>query len=126
MRVLWVVLFCLLLFFGLAIAAQFYLQDSARKINMLLEPVDSYINQKQWTAAGENLHKVSRKWEKNRFIWGLIVDHWEIDNIDVAIRRLNKYIQTKSRVDALAEFATLKQAVNHIPEKETLSWESIF
>lgn len=79
-----------------------------------------------WENADKSLKKVKEKWAGTKDIWAILIDHQEIDNIDVTLSRMEKFILSKDTSSALAEASALMKYVRHIPRKEALSIENIF
>ncbi|WP_051273458.1 DUF4363 family protein [Desulfotruncus alcoholivorax] len=78
-----------------------------------------------WDAAGKGMHQVQNKWSAHKSWWAMVIDHQEIDNIDMAIARVTKYIEQKDRTMASGEASVLKQMLEHIPEKEKINLKNI-
>jgi hypothetical protein len=55
----------------------------------------------------------------------MLIDHFEIDNIDNSMVRMSKYVEEKSSDDALAELAALRKFIQHIPVKNALSIKNV-
>ena len=59
-------------------------------------------------------------------MWAILIDHTEIDNIDMALAKIEQYIKTGEKGLALGELSSLELLIRHIPDKEKLSLENIF
>ena len=69
------------------------------------------------------LNTTQQQWIKTQTRWTILLDHQEIDAIDISLKRLEKYVQTHNLSLSLAEISTVKQLVEQISntEKFTLS-----
>jgi hypothetical protein len=54
------------------------------------------------------------------------VDHQEIDNIDITLSRLQRFVETCDKASSLSEASALAKYVSHIPEKELPNMRNIF
>ncbi len=80
----------------------------------------------EWKEAGAGIDRVEKSWNKHNEWWAMVIDHQEIDNIDMALVRTKQYINMQDRVMASGELAVLKQMLKHIPEKEQVVFKNIF
>ncbi|MGE5557551.1 MAG: DUF4363 family protein [Bacillota bacterium] len=122
---MWIMLAPLAAFFIIACSGQRYLQVSAEVLYKSLRNVSADVERGAWISAEKEFLVVHQKWMKTRDLWDLIVDHWEIDSIEVSMVRLEQYIRNKNAEDSAAECATLEESLTHIPEKETFSIKSL-
>lgn len=79
-----------------------------------------------WEDAGAGIERVEILWHKHKGWWAMVIDHQEIDNIDMALARIKQYIKVRDRAMASGELAVLKQMLEHIPEKEKVNLKNIF
>jgi hypothetical protein len=56
----------------------------------------------------------------------MLVDHYEIDNIELLLSQLASFVKNKNKNDALSCVSSLKTLIKHIPDKESLSLKNIF
>lgn len=109
-----------------SIASSYYLSHSAGKLDNHIRKVEANSRSNNWTNANIELTNLEKEWEKASRSWGLLIDHVEIDNIDNSLTRMKEYVKAKNSVLSLGELANLKQYVNHIPQKESFSFNNIF
>jgi len=64
-------------------------------------------------------------WNKHKGWWAMVIDHQEIDQIDMALIRTRQYIDLQDR-DASVELAVLRRMLEHIPDKEQVNLKNIF
>jgi hypothetical protein len=88
--------------------------------------IEENINKHLWDASKESLNNLKSTWKKAKAIWTILLNHTEIDNIDLAIVRIEQFINARETGLALAEISSLKLLFKHIPEKEKLTLENIF
>jgi len=80
----------------------------------------------KWEEAGAGIGSVEKLWNKHNRWWPMVIDHQEIDNINMALVRTKQYIKMQDRAMASGELAVLKQMLEHIPEKEQVNLKNIF
>lgn len=99
--------------------------DSIRLVNAIDEIIQC-TKSESWVQAENKMQRVNNDWEDIKHTWSSLIDHQEIDNIDVTLSRLQMLIETKDISSSASEASALKKFVNHIPDKESLSFDNIF
>lgn len=105
------------------------LQEVAQSSQVLLSlslSLEESIKQNLWDEAENRFKKLDSAWQKTQSLWTVLLNHTEIDNIDLTLAKLEQYIKTQEQGLALAEISSLKLLIRHIPEKEKLTLENIF
>lgn len=98
---------------------------ASERLDRHIAEIESNIKAKNWADASKGLSAFENEWSHENKTWEMLLDHFEIDNIDAAFARLSKYIETQDPTLALGEAASLKLMIKHIPEKEKLSINNI-
>lgn len=91
-----------------------------------VEEIDAAIQNYDYEKAEKKLKSFEKKWEKNEFIWSILIDHSEIDNIKESIAHIKAYLKTEDFSELNAEISGLYLYLNHIPDNEHLTIENIF
>lgn len=102
------------------------LKAESAEISQQLNALEQAVSLKQWPqarTAGENL---SKTWRNTSTVWSMLIDHYEIDSINIYLAELESFIDTKEQHQALSRISSLKVLVEHIPEKESLTLKNIF
>ncbi len=102
------------------------LSSHAQSLEEKISVIDTNTRKGNWDAAEAELSAIEEEWPKVENIWTVLLDHIEIDNIDEALKKVSEYVKARNAPLALAELATLKQYIKHIPEKESLNLKNIF
>ena len=84
------------------------------------------IENENWDRALSGLMKFKSFWNDVKSLWTILINHTEIDSIDMALARIEQYILTREKGLALGEMSLLELMIKHIPEKERLTLENIF
>ncbi len=119
-----VVLFIIIIVSG--ILSLYYLNCSAMKLEADIEAASTSLNSINWEGAQKHLDSFEEKWSKTKGYWATLIDHIEIDNIQGSYTKSKKYIEAKEYPSATAELESLKELIQHIPEKERFTLENIF
>ena len=114
------------LIFGMSAVSQKILFATASDLERELSRVEDSTVSNDWIAAENSLRNVSEKWSGIKNTWAILIDHMEIDNIDITLTRVEKYILCRDTSSALAEASALMKYIKHIPVKESLNIENIF
>jgi predicted PurR-regulated permease PerM len=106
--------------------ALYTLNSEAQSLDSDLLTLEEAIKNQNWDTASEKLEEFHSKWNKTSSLWSMLIDHYEIDNIELLISQLGSYVKNKDKNEALSNMSSLKTLIKHIPEKESLSLKNIF
>lgn len=123
-----IVFITLLLLFILtaSIISQLLISKDSQRLEIAIDRVLKSTENDDWTSAKEETEELSKKWRSVMGLWSALIDHDEIDNIDVTLLRLKSLINSRDKATALCEATALKKYIGHIPEKEKLNIENLF
>ncbi|MCQ1528163.1 DUF4363 family protein [Lutispora saccharofermentans] len=99
-------------------------KDAEALYNFVLE-MESDIMAEKWEDAGEKGDKLHNQWKKYKKVWPMLIDHLEIDNLDIQISELESFLISRDKTQALSKLSILKLLVKHIPEKESFTLQNI-
>ena len=116
----------LILFIGLSIFSLSMMNKDADKLSNQIDQLDSFVSDKNWEKASTGISNLSKTWKPIRKRWETLIDHIEVDRIDTSLARIKQLAASKEEADCLAEIAALKQSILHIPEKDKISFSTIF
>jgi len=125
-RIIVSIVLLIMLLIAFHIYTQHVFDSAAERLETMISSLENNIILKNWGEAQSTIENIEKDWTKTKKTWALFLDHTEIDNIDEALSKLKKYIDTREPSLALAEASTLKLFIVHIPEKEALNLENIF
>ena len=114
------------LIFGAAFYTNGILLKDAHSLEEKIVNVEADMKKEDWVMAQSGLASILNEWPAVENKWALLIDHAEIDNIEDALTKVAEYIKVKDASLALAELATLKNYITHIPEKESLNLKNVF
>jgi len=115
----------LVLLLGGSFASNQYIRSTTQSIDSQLASVEQMISTQQWDAAQKELNTTQQHWNKSKTWWTILLDHQEIDKIDLSLKRLDKYIVSRNFPLSLAEVAVLELLINNILNTEKLNLRNI-
>lgn len=107
------------------ITAYQYLYKTSKSLDAQVTSISNYVEKENWDNAVNAVMVLKGNWNKKKFIWSILIDHKEIDDIERGMTRAENYIKTKNRSMALAEARTLEGIIKHIPDNQLFSIENI-
>lgn len=102
-----------------------YLKTSTAQLMGYIEKSEAYVNNGDWDSANKTIAELNSKWEKTTDLWALVINHHEIDSIEISLRDTTSFIKTKDKKMTLASISSLKHYVGHIPDIEKASLKNI-
>ncbi|MDI6813588.1 MAG: DUF4363 family protein [Desulfitobacteriaceae bacterium] len=125
MRVVTTVITGLVLLVGLSLGVYKYVHDSSQTMVGQLEQVETMIQNAKWDGAKVQLEQTKVSWDQTKYWWTILLDHQELDNIDLSMSRLQRYVDTQGLSLSLGELSALKMLVDHISDKEAFNLRNI-
>lgn len=126
MRTLITIVIIVVILLGGSLTSYQYIQTSTQALGVPLETVERSISTQKWEVAQKELNTFQLRWDKDKTWWTVILDHQEIDNIDISIKHLEKYIEAQDVSLSLGEVSSLKLLVDHISDTSKLNLRNIF
>jgi hypothetical protein len=99
--------------------------DSVKLVNEIDDIIQSS-RSGDWERSADKVRQMDIEWKIIKRTWSSLIDHQEIDNIDVTLSRLQILIETRDIPSLMPEAAALRKIISHIPEKESLSIDNLF
>ncbi|MDP4161174.1 MAG: DUF4363 family protein, partial [Bacillota bacterium] len=98
-----------------------YIQTTTHNLVLQLETIEQLISTQNWKAADMELGNVQQRWDNNKTWWTVLLDHQEIDTIDLSMKRLEKFVETQSTSLSQGEVSALKLLYDHIADSDQLN-----
>ncbi|MFW6028640.1 MAG: DUF4363 family protein [Halanaerobiales bacterium] len=89
--------------------------------NRKLNELSIMVKNSNWEEAQDDFSEIKNKWKQLRNKWTIFFDNHEIDNIDLAMAKVAKYIETNNSSLASGEIEILKELFRIAKENEALS-----
>lgn len=126
MKIIVFLLILTILIVGSGLWMEKYLIISSEELAAHFEHLEQALSIQDWEEAGTVLNNSWDIWHKIKKNWAPLIDHEEIDKMDLSVARVAQYVNSKQHSLALAELSVLKLLIRHIPEKESLNLQNIF
>lgn len=102
-----------------------FVENSTQSAAAHIQVIQESIQSQKWQTAQNELELVEKNWDKNSTWWSVILDHQEIDRIDLCIERLEKFIESQDLALALGEASSLKLLFDFIHDNEKFNLKNI-
>ncbi len=102
------------------------ISHTSNRMNDKVFYIEETIKLNNWVEAEKILSDLEEHWAETEKKWAVLIDHFEVDNIDVSIKKLAGYIESRDYSMALAENKALGILIKHIPENTALKLKNIF
>ncbi len=102
-----------------------YVDDYCIEFINSLNSISDSIDEENWEDANNEFLKIHSKWNHIRYTWSILLDHHEIDNIDIAMVKLIKNIQLKNIYLSYDQIQSLKQFFKIVNENEKLTLTNV-
>ncbi|TGE31957.1 DUF4363 family protein [Desulfosporosinus sp. Sb-LF] len=126
MRTIPTIVTIIILLLGGSLASYQYIQSTSQTLALQIETVEQSISTHKWENAQKQLNIAQPRWDKTKTLWTVLLDHQEIDDIEVSMKKLEKYIQAQDVALSLGEASALKLLIDHISDTEKLTLRNIF
>ena len=125
MRTLLTIVVIVMLLLGGSFTSYRYIQTTTHTTGEHLEVVVQSISIQKWEGAKKELSTVRQSWDENNTWWSILLDHEEIDTIDISIRRLERLLESQDVTLSLSEVSTLKLLFENLHDKEKFTLKNI-
>ncbi len=125
MRTLLTIITIVLLLLGGSFTSYRYIQTTTHTTGIRLESVEQFVSLQNWEGAKKELSAVRESWDNNNTWWSILLDHQEIDRINLSMSRLEKLLNRQDVTLSLGEVSTLKVLFENIYDNEKFVLENI-
>jgi len=110
---------------GLGVWSNKLLQESAQNLVSLIDMAAVEIKADRWEEAENHIRELEEVWNRHVDWWSIILNHQEIDNIEFSLGRCREYVASRDKTLSLGQLSELRIMVEHIPDKEAVTWKNI-
>ncbi len=108
------------------ILTQQYLDTSASEMASRVEQVQQAVERGDWMDGQRSFAILEADWNRTHGNWAMITDHTELDNLELSLVRLQKFIEARDEINARVEAGEALDMIRHIPERDRLTWQNVF
>jgi len=116
----------LFLFLGLAWWYAKYLVRTSEQLAQQAENIRQAVIEELWEEVDTQVMQLRRLWGHHKKTWLLLVDHEDIDDIDLAIYKIDEMAKLQEKEQLLSDIAELRFLLHDLADKEILSLSNIF
>lgn len=109
-----------------SLSTLYYLDNQSEELLHKLDILEAQIEAAKWDEANTSTKEFKENWVKVDRTWSMLIDHYEIDYINMDLGELEAYVKNKDKANAMAKVKSLQLLVEHIPDKERPSLKNIF
>ena len=126
MRTFVAIAIVLFLFLGLAWWNTKYLTETSEELAQQAEKIRQTVVEELWEEVDAQVMELRRLWGQHKKIWLLLVEHEDIDDIDLAIYKIDEMARLQEKEQLLSDIAELRFLLHDLADKEVLSLSNIF
>lgn len=125
MRVVMITTIILILFFGGALYFSHYVGVQTEGLIASINELDEVIMAKDWETGEEKLQKVKDDWNEIKGVFETLLEHYDLDSIEVSLAKIEKYMEVQDHSLAVGEITHLKFVISLIQKKESFSLSNL-
>lgn len=125
MKQILAILAIIIVFIGLSLMTNIYLNNSSKSISSHLDNIDTYVKTQDWNRVHNEITDVKTIWSSLKNTWATIIEHNEIDKIEMSLAKVSEYAESNDSSEITAENSNLKLLIKHIPELYSLNIKNI-
>ncbi|SCY82417.1 DUF4363 family protein [Alkaliphilus peptidifermentans] len=119
MKTVIITLVILITFFIGAVIFQQYVENSCKTLLAHIERLDESILAENWEEAENNIQDLRKEWEQKKKIWEVVLEHYDLDAIEIAITKIERYTEVNEKIMTLGEIVQLKFLIRHVSDRES-------
>lgn len=119
----------LFLFIGVILICFFsvrYLNNISNKVYAENTSIKKYIQSENWAKANNKSKEMSNQWHIYSNNCSVFVNHTLIDDLSLEEHKLEAYIKTKDKEEALASSESIEFLLERIKKLETINLQNLF
>ena len=124
-----IIVFLIIIVVSSGMAVEKYLSRTSAELVVEIEKLENEINNNQTINDNQiisnYINNIENKWDTIEKKWAIVVEHIEIDNLEIALLQIKQYIKENDKTEALVKIQETKFLLKHIPEKEKINFKNI-
>jgi phosphoenolpyruvate carboxylase len=102
------------------------LEEVSSRLCETVNNITASLHNEDFISASKNTKKLENEIKKLEVFFASTGNHQEIDNIEMSLAELKRYIEGEQKYDALAKSQVLDFLFHHLPKNSRLRIENIF
>lgn len=125
MKQIVIMLVCIVLIFSAGIAEIKYLNKTSIYLNSDIEYIKNAVENNNYELAAKQMETTYSSWQNIKSIWGIIILHDELDDIEEAIIELKENIKFEDENECLLAIEKIKSDIEHTVKRQKLCIDNI-
>lgn len=88
--------------------------------------MEELISSEKWSEITRLEKKLSSSWENNQVFFSLIIDHAELNDLEISLAKINSHVKEKKKSELLPELEISQRLIQNLWQQEKLSWQNVF
>lgn len=105
--------------------SQNHLTKTSDKLIQQINEVQNKIEDDDWENATLLVKRLNEDWQQTSKTWSVVLDHFELDAVNMYLARTTKFIESKNSFFSTVELASLRKHIAHMPEKDSVIIKNI-
>jgi len=126
MKVIISILLSLAIFFSLAWYNRKLINESSKELADQTLKVQEAIFDEDWKLARRETEEIKKIWTRHKKTWLILMDHQEVDEIDLRIYNIDQMVKDEEKSGALENITELRFHVQDAADKERVEFGNIF
>ncbi len=125
MKVVIITTIILILFFTGALFFSQYVTINNEKLLTTIDKLDKAILVEDWETAKGHLDNIKEDWNKVNTIYEVLLEHYDIDSVNVSLNKIEKYMEVEERNLIIGEVTQLRFIIDLIKKRETFTLSNL-
>lgn len=101
------------------------IEETSKLFSENLVKIQNLVRKEDWEESKKLYDAFKEEWEPTSTLWMTYLGHSDIDSIEEAIREADVYFEVSDVAGTLENLSKLNYYLEHIYEKEKISWYNI-
>lgn len=115
-----------LIIIGFSLAADHQLKWTSERLEDVISDIEADMRTGKLDSAREGVGRLGGEWEHIKRIWAVLIDHSEVDNVTMALARIDTLMETEKVPEALTALTEMRELVSGVPDKAAFTLANIF
>lgn len=125
MKSFWAAIVIAVLLIGGGVLFNRHIDNVTKEMSQKEEKITLLINKESFSDAGREIENLKNYIDDKMIVLASVVDHKNIDEIELCVAEIEGFAKEKSRVEALAKCKKLEHLISHLPINYSVTLQNI-
>lgn len=125
MKSFWAAIVIAVLLIGGGVLFNRHIDNVTKEMSQKEEKITLLINKESFSDAGKEIENLKNYIDDKMIVLASVVDHKNIDDIELCVAEIEGFAKEKSRVEALAKCKKLEHLISHLPINYSVTLQNI-